>query len=80
MLLELLSVEMSMVHVAGHSNHRIQKFTSGGIFLSVFASLGSGSGQFCYPQGLTTNGNGEVYLTCGDSKRVVIFSETGAFL
>ena len=37
----------SFVYVADTENHRIQKFTSEGVFISVWGSEGSGPGEFC---------------------------------
>jgi tripartite motif-containing protein 71 len=37
------------VYVADANNNRIQKFTSSGVYLGQFGSVGSGNGQFSAP-------------------------------
>src|SRR3989441_10449275 len=40
------------VYVADTNNHRIQKFTSGGTYLTQWGTYGSGNGQFFFPWGV----------------------------
>ena len=44
------------VYIAEQGNHRIQKFTSTGVFLNQWGSFGSGDGQFNRPYGVATDG------------------------
>ena len=49
--------------MADTGNHRIQKLTSGGIFLAEWGSEGNGQGQFRLPRGLIFDSNrGFVYV------------------
>ena len=50
------------VYVADQCNHRIQKFTSNGDFITKWGSLGSGVGQFKYPHGIAIDESGHVYV------------------
>ena len=43
------------VYVSEYGNHRVQKFSSTGAFITKWGSVGSGDGQFnggVYPQGI----------------------------
>src|SRR5215211_3087166 len=42
----------SNIYVVDRDNHRIQKFTSAGVFLVAWGSQGSGNGQFSFPVGI----------------------------
>jgi len=54
--------------VADFYNHRIQKFSHDGTFLSAFGRFGGGPGQFRYPIGVA--GNGDVFVTDFQNNRV----------
>jgi len=64
-------------------NHRIQKFTTNGEFITKWGSFGTGDGQFTYPIsiGITSNDNiyilerGQGILTEGGLERVQLFKE-----
>ena len=51
-------------------NHRIQKFSHDGTFLSAFGQFGDGPGQFRYPIGVAVAGNGDVFVTDFQNNRV----------
>ena len=48
------------VYVADTWNHRIQKFTADGTYLTQWGRGGSGEGQFNYPAGIAISENGSV--------------------
>ena len=50
------------VYVVGVSNHRIQKFTSEGVFVSKWGTEGSGDGQFFLPVDIAVASDGSVYV------------------
>ena len=50
------------VYVSEVINHRIQKFTSAGVFADKWGTDGSGNGQFQYPYGVTVASDGNVYV------------------
>jgi sugar lactone lactonase YvrE len=66
------------VYVADVLNNRIQKFTSGGVFLTLWGGLGDG--QFNYPYGVAVDGIERVYVTDLLLNVVKKFSSDGEFL
>ena len=75
-----IAIVAEMVFVSDSWNHRVQKFSTHGKFLSMFGSKGSGDGQLCHPQGLTIGPDGIIYVSDRDNDRIVAFSEVGAFV
>ena len=67
------------VYVADHWNFRIQKFTSGGIYLAQWGSQGSGPGQFNAPLGVTADAGGTVCVSDGRD-RIQVFTSGGEYL
>ena len=55
-------------------NHRVQKFTSDGTFLTQWGSGGSGPGQFDWPRGIAVDGSGNVYVADTCNHRVQKFT------
>ena len=51
-----------MVYVAATLNHRIQRFSATGQFLSTWGALGTGDGQFNSPWGVAVAPHGTVYV------------------
>ena len=51
------------MYVADTYNHRIQRFTPEGKFLSQFGTYGSDPGQLSYPSGIVIDNNNLVYVT-----------------
>ena len=74
------------VYVIDAGNHRIQKFTSDGEFITKWGSEGSGEGQFSNANGIAVDGEGNVYVTDGSNRtkpnyfRVQKFSDKGKFI
>jgi len=62
------------------SNHRIQKFTSNGTFITKWGSLGSGDGQFDGAHGIAVDANGNVYVADTFNNRIQKFTSSGTFL
>ncbi|MBI4287202.1 MAG: SBBP repeat-containing protein [Chloroflexi bacterium] len=71
---------LGSVYVADQWNHRIQKFSNSGRFLTKWGSYGSGDGQFINPHGVAVDGSGSIYVTDINNHRIQKFSSTGAFL
>ena len=57
-------------YVTDRDNHRIQKFSSSGAYLTQWGSQGSGAGQFSYPYGIAVDGSGNVYVTRVGQRKV----------
>jgi hypothetical protein len=55
-------------------NHRIQKFTSDGTFLTKWGSSGTRDGQFDNPEGIAVDGSGHVYVADGSNHRIQKFA------
>ena len=55
-------------------NHRIQKFTSTGVFVSSWGTEGEGDGQFDFPRGVAVASYGSVYVADTDNHRIQKFS------
>jgi DNA-binding beta-propeller fold protein YncE len=68
------------VYVADTNNHRIQKFTSDGTFITTWGTEGEGDGQFKRPTGITVDGAGNVYVVDYSTCLVQKFTSTGSFI
>jgi DNA-binding beta-propeller fold protein YncE len=66
--------------VADSGNNRIQKFTSDGIFIAKWGSVGSGDGQFYDPSGIAVDGYGNVYVADSGNNRIQKFTSDGIFI
>ena len=68
------------VYVVDNGNHRIQKFTSSGTYLTQWGSYGSGDGQFNYPYGVAVDASGNVYVADLYNHRIQVFTSSGTYL
>lgn len=70
------------VYVADTWNHRIQRFTADGRFLTSWGVFGQGETpeSFYGPRGLAVDSKGRVYVTDTGNKRVVVFDANGKFI
>jgi len=68
------------VYVIDMANHRIQKFTSEGVFVSQLGAEGSGDGQFDQPIGVAVTSDGSVYVTDWGNNRIQKFTSEGVFV
>jgi DNA-binding beta-propeller fold protein YncE len=62
------------VYVTDTGNNRLQKFTSDGVFLSLWGGYGTGQGQFSTPFHSSVAPNGDVFVSDSDNMRVQRFS------
>ena len=62
------------------NNHRIQKFTNTGTFLTKWGSSGTGDGQFAFPRDVAVDGSGNVFVGDDANRRIQKFTNTGTFL
>lgn len=69
------------VYVADTWNHRIQKFTADGKFITMWGVPGLAElpDQFWGPRGIAVDKNGLVYVTDTGNNRVVVFDDQGTF-
>ena len=63
----------AIVYVADMLNHRIQKFTGGGTYLTQWGSKGSEEGQFLSQMGVAVDSNGAIYVSDTENSRVQMF-------
>ncbi len=61
-------------------NHRIQKFTSSGVFITKWSSIGEGDGQFSAPWGVAADAAGNIFVGDYGNQRIQKFTSTGTFL
>ena len=64
------------VYVADTWNHRIQKFSSSGVFLGKWGSFGTGSGNFNAPLGIAVDSSGNIYVLDSGNHRVQKFDSS----
>ncbi len=58
----------------------IQKFSSGGTYLSQFGGSGSGNGQFAMPEGIAVDSFGNIFVVDSANHRIQKFSSTGTYI
>jgi DNA-binding beta-propeller fold protein YncE len=70
------------VYVADTWNHRIQKFTANGEFLTTWGQFGAAETRYHFwgPRGVAVDNQGRVFITDTGNKRVVIFDSNGVEL
>ena len=68
------------IYVADFSNHRIQKFSSSGAFITKWGSEGSGDGELNCPRGIAIDAQGNVYVADSWNDRIQKFSSSGTFI
>ncbi len=74
---------MTNVYVTDSSNHRVQVFTSTGVFLRKWGSYGGiadPDGRLNMPQGVALDSAGNVYVVDGYNRRVQKFTSNGGFI
>jgi len=68
------------VYVVDQYNHRIQKFTSNGVFITKWGIYGTGDGEFLYPAGIAVDSSDNVYIADGGNHRIQKFTSDGVFI
>ena len=70
------------VYVADTWNHRVQKFSAEGEFITMWGYFGTAEAPdaFWGPRDVAVDENGYVYITDTGNKRVVIFDENGQYI
>jgi len=68
------------VYVADTNNHRIQKFSGTGTFITKWGSEGTPDGQFSGPGGVAVDTAGNVYVADSGNGRIQKFTSTGTFI
>ena len=68
------------IYVVESRNHRVQKFTKDGQYLSGFGGRGAADGEFDRPWGITIDRDGYVYIADWDNDRIQKFSSEGEYV
>ena len=70
------------VYVTDTWNHRVEKFTSTGKFITAWGIFGQGEtpDSFYGPRGLAVDAEGRVYVTDTGNKRIAVFDGNGNFI
>ena len=71
------------VYVADTWNHRIQKFTASGEFITTWGYGISQTGDpfgFYGPRGIAVNADGNVFVTDTGNKRIIVFDSQGSYI
>ncbi|RJQ44513.1 MAG: hypothetical protein C4545_01275 [Anaerolineaceae bacterium] len=70
------------IYVADTWNHRIQKFTADGQFVSTWGYFAQDNTPLGYwgPRGITVDADGNVYFTDTGNKRIVVFDKNDNFV
>ena len=70
------------VYVTDTWNHRVEKFTSAGKFITAWGTFGQGEtpDSFYGPRGLAVDAEGRVYVTDTGNKRIAVFDAKGNFI
>ncbi|HLF89532.1 MAG TPA: flippase activity-associated protein Agl23 [Anaerolineales bacterium] len=77
-----VSPDGAFVYVADTWNHRVQKFTADGEFVTMWGYFGQAENPdgFWGPRSVAVDANGNVFVTDTGNKRIAIFDENGNFL
>ena len=68
------------VYVVDVDNHRVQKFTGNGAYITQWGTYGSGDGQFVSPWGVAVDTSSNVYVTDTYNRRVEKFTSAGSYV
>ena len=62
------------------NNHRIQKFTSDGKFITKWGKKGNGDGEFDCPTGISVDSQDNVYVADGNNHGIQKFTSDGGVI
>jgi predicted membrane-bound mannosyltransferase/DNA-binding beta-propeller fold protein YncE len=70
------------VYVTDTWNHRVEKFTASGKFVTTWGIFGQGEtpDSFYGPRGLAVDSEGRIYVTDTGNKRIAVFDPNGNFI
>ncbi len=75
-----INTNSSVIYVADTYNHRIQEFTTDGLFITNWGGLGDSNGLFDYPKGVAVDATGNVFVADTYNSRIQEFTSSGGFL
>ncbi len=65
------------IYVLDSGNHRIQKFSHEGKYITTIGNKGQGPGEFIYPLSLDIDSNGYLYVSDSNNKRIQVLEPGG---
>ncbi len=65
------------VYVADTMNHRIQKFSSTGDFITKWGRKGDENGEFNHPSGIAVDSRGNIYIADTGNHRIIKIHSNG---
>jgi DNA-binding beta-propeller fold protein YncE len=68
------------IYVTDVNNHRIQKFTSDGEFITKWGTEGNADGEFGLPLGIGSDSKGNIFVIDQATSSISQFSNQGQFL
>ena len=68
------------IYITDANNHRIQKFTSDGEFITKWGTQGNGDGEFGLPLGLGSDSKGNIFIIDQATSSIPKYSNQGQFL
>ena len=74
-----IAIRGDVVYVTEYSNHRVQKFTTTGEFISTFGSQGSCVEHLYNPRGICIDPEGKVYVCDQSNNRISVFGPDGSY-
>jgi DNA-binding beta-propeller fold protein YncE len=66
------------VYVADTDNHRIQKFTAEGKFITEWGEFGEAPGRLSVPSGIAVDASGNVYVSDNHNHRIQKFARVSS--
>ena len=74
-----IALQGDVLYITEESNHRVQKISTSGKFISMIGCSSSGNGQLSTPRGICLDHNGRVYVSQFNCNRVSVFEADGTF-
>ncbi len=65
------------IYVLDSGNHRIQKFSHEGKYITTIGNKGQGPGEFIYPLSLDIDAHGYLYISDSNNKRIQVLEPGG---
>jgi len=71
---------VGLIYVADTNNHRIQKFSDAGDYVTSYGSEGTGLTQLITPHHLVVNSTGYLFISDLGNNRIVIYDSSGNYV
>ena len=74
-----IAIRGNVLYITEQNNHRVQKISISGKFISKFGYNGSGEGQLSSPRGICLDSDGRVFVSEFSNNHVSVFEADGTF-